>query len=330
MDKILTVSIAAYNAQRYLRKCLDSFVTCKCLAKLEIFVVDDGSADDTAAIGLEYQNKYPESIKLISKTNGGHGSTINASIENSTGRYFKVVDSDDWVESDNLDRLVGFLEGSEDDLVLNPFYFVNPDESYHKELSKPCDYCFVGRDIDDVISDLNVVMHSITYRTSVLKQLGSFVTEKCFYVDQEYNLKPLGFVKRVSCLDYPIYDYLFGTLEQSCNQDVMTRRRDQHKKVLIGLLGWYSSLNDISVKLKLYIKSRLEILSYVHYGCYFNLKESIAQEEIREFDSMFYELCPEIYSDILNDLRDIKTIRVIGLLRKVDFLFFNIVKKLRK
>lgn len=101
--KILTVSIAAYNADWCLKKCLDSFIASKYLDLLDIIVVNDGSKDNTAAIASEYVKKFSASIRLINKENGGHGSTINTSIDNAMGKYFKIVDSDDWVDTEALD-----------------------------------------------------------------------------------------------------------------------------------------------------------------------------------------------------------------------------------
>lgn len=65
---------------------------------MEILIVDDGSKDDTAAIADEYAEKYPTIVKAIHQENGGHGEAVNAGIRNATGLYFKVVDSDDWVD----------------------------------------------------------------------------------------------------------------------------------------------------------------------------------------------------------------------------------------
>ena len=99
MEKILTISIAAYNAEKDIARCLDSLIATGIIEKLDVVIVNDGSVDQTAEIANSYVKKYVNSIRLINKQNGGHGSTINASIKVAKGKYYKILDSDDWVES---------------------------------------------------------------------------------------------------------------------------------------------------------------------------------------------------------------------------------------
>ena len=102
--KVLTVSIAAYNVEDYLKKCLDSFVDegNPLMNAVEVIIVSDGSKDNTVSIAKEYQEKYPDTFVLIDKENGGYGSTINASLKKATGKYFKLVDGDDWVNTNDF------------------------------------------------------------------------------------------------------------------------------------------------------------------------------------------------------------------------------------
>lgn len=118
-DKLLNISVAAYNVEATIEQCLDSFIQSKYLNSFEVLVVNDGSKDDTSRIVSQYVEKYPGTIRLIDKENGGHGSTINAAVKNALGKYFKVVDGDDWVDTEAFDRFLEFLEGTDVDLVLN-------------------------------------------------------------------------------------------------------------------------------------------------------------------------------------------------------------------
>ena len=127
MDKILTISVAAYNSEGWLTRCLDSFVIDEVMDKLEVIIVNDGSTDGTHDIASEYCSRYPDVFRLIDKKNSGHGSTINTSLKAATGKYYKLVDSDDWVEKAGLIKLVHALEKTDADLVLNPFYEVETD-----------------------------------------------------------------------------------------------------------------------------------------------------------------------------------------------------------
>ena len=100
VEKILTITVPSYNVEKFLENTLDSFVDERVLDAIEVLVVDDGSKDRTAEIGKGYEAKYPGTFRVISKENGGHGSTINRGIKEARGKYFKVVDGDDWVDKD--------------------------------------------------------------------------------------------------------------------------------------------------------------------------------------------------------------------------------------
>ncbi len=106
MEKLLTISIAAYNVEGYIRNTLDSLIVPEILDKLEVFIVDDGGNDNTLQIAREYESKYPETFHAVHKENGGYGSTVNYSIAHATGKYFKLLDGDDWYLSRNLKRLI--------------------------------------------------------------------------------------------------------------------------------------------------------------------------------------------------------------------------------
>ena len=125
MEKILTVTIPSYNVEKYLKQTLDSFLAEEILEEIEVLIVDDGSKDGTAAIGKEYERKYPGTFRVISKENGGHGSTINRGIQEAKGRYFKVVDGDDWVNTADFIKLVKALKTCTAEYVVTNYYEVN-------------------------------------------------------------------------------------------------------------------------------------------------------------------------------------------------------------
>lgn len=143
------------------------------LSELDIIIVNDGSSDNTYKISSEYAQKYPNSIRVIDKENGGHGSTINAGISYAKGKYFKIVDSDDWVDKDSIEKLVNYLENSNVDLVFNPFRTVNYSDHKILELidDKP-DYIPYHKIID--VKDLKGIeslhMHSMTFKTNLIKK----------------------------------------------------------------------------------------------------------------------------------------------------------------
>ena len=106
--KLLSVTVPCYNSQAYMRNCVDSLLEGGEL--VEILIVDDGSKDDTAKIADEYAAKYPTIVKAIHQENSGHGGAVNTGIKNATGLYFKVVDSDDWVNAEAYHKILDKLE----------------------------------------------------------------------------------------------------------------------------------------------------------------------------------------------------------------------------
>ena len=105
--KLLSIAIPSYNSEEYMRHCVDSLLTGG--EEVEILIVDDGSKDSTPQIADEYQEKYPSIVKAIHQPNGGHGEAVNTGIKNATGFFYKVVDSDDWVDQESYEKILAFL-----------------------------------------------------------------------------------------------------------------------------------------------------------------------------------------------------------------------------
>lgn len=301
MDKILTISIAAYNSEKYLKKCLDSFICCNEFDKLEVLVINDGSTDSTGIIAEEYQARYPGSITVINKENGGHGSTINTAIKLATGKYFKLVDADDSVDSEGLDRLVRFLEDTTVDLVLNPYVTVNTSGEITNTMP-----CVRGRieygkeyEFGEVENAIVFAMHVSTFRTNLVKQIGRPITENCYYVDSEYLLYLIPHVKRVILLDFVIYKYLFGISEQSMSPKNLIMHRDERLQVTKNMIQFYYSCAKNSDSHEL-IRNRVLVKIKSQYLVYFSMEDIKAgKEEAIRFDNWLKEECSDLYADLL-------------------------------
>lgn len=300
MNKILTVSIAAYNAEKYLKKCLSSLINVRYLDCLEILIVNDGSSDSTLNIANEYKEKYPASVFVIDKENGGHGSTINAGIRTATGKYFKIVDADDWVETENLDRLIEFLKQSNSDLVLNSYYEVSASDNSKKirysHDMKP-EYTKESIAFEEISSHIELAMHSMTIKTDILKRVGPVIDEKCFYVDVEYTIFPIPYINTVSILNYPIYDYLLGTATQSVNLKVMQNRRQQHLKVVKRIVDFYEAdvLLNAKSEIRELIEKRIIAAIYTQYILYLKMGKISVKKEFAEFDCWLKKASPNLY-----------------------------------
>ncbi|WP_334329720.1 glycosyltransferase family 2 protein [Companilactobacillus sp. HBUAS59699] len=234
MDKLLSIVIPSYNAEKFLDNVLGELVKCHNLNRLDIMVINDGSTDQTAEIGQKYQDSYPGSVRLISKENGGYGSTINTGIAQANGRYFKVVDADDWLDSKNLDRFVGLLKRTETDLILTPFWAFN-DKNHHKHIPeiKPDDiswgqkYYLKEQGICPVPS-----MHTYTLRTKLLQENEIQLDEHAYYVDIEYILYPIPYVKTFEFVNIPLYNYRVNQDNQSISMTNMRKNQQQHSLVV--------------------------------------------------------------------------------------------------
>ena len=215
-DKTLTVVIPSYNVSKYLPEILPTYFAPEIMNDLELLIVNDGSKDNTREIAEAFAAQYPETVFVINKENGGHGSTINAGAAAAHGRYFRVIDGDDWVDTDSLVRFIAKLKDCSSDVVLNSFIRVTEGtgETEKREMQGlDPGKVYLFSDIMPVIKD-SYAMHGTTFRTDVFKRAEK-IDEHCFYVDQEYLMYPLPFISTAVYYDIPVYQYRVGSAEQS-------------------------------------------------------------------------------------------------------------------
>ena len=267
--KLLTVAIPCYNSQDYMRHCIESILPGG--EDVEILIVDDGSKDDTAAIADEYAEKYPTIVKAIHQENGGHGEAVNAGIRNATGLYFKVVDSDDWVDWNAYQAILAKLReiagGSVALDMLLANYVYEKEGAKHKRVMRqtgfPKDQIFTWSDVRHFYKGHYILMHSVIYRTKLLRECGLELPKHTFYVDNIYVYKPLPHVRTMYYMDVDFYRYFIGREDQSVNEKVMISRIDQQirvNKIMIDDVD----LNKVSnYKCRHYMINYLEIITVV-------------------------------------------------------------------
>lgn len=325
MEKVLTISIAAYNAEDDIRRCLDSFVQSSVLAELDIIVTNDGSKDKTQFIVEEYVEKYPNSIRLVNQNNGGHGSTINSGIRHAKGRYFKIVDSDDWVDKNGIEELVRFLSKTNNiDMILNPYYEVSYHDHSKKKLVNPFNERVKLNKIYGV-KELNgdeiLFMHSLTYRTECIKKMGPIIDERCFYVDMEYCIFPLLYVKNYVYLTFPVYNYLLGSQTQSMSNVNLIKRRDQHFKVVKQIITYFlKNQENIDLNLRKVMAKRIKYAVYQQYKIYLLMKSKQGKKEMVDFDRWLKTQNIDLYKGPEGRL-----MQVVKILRNTNFCFYAIV-----
>ncbi len=237
MKKISFV-VPCYNSQDYMERCIDSLLVGK--EDVEIIIVNDGSTDQTKVIAEHYKKKYPKIIKVVHKENGGHGSGVNVGIKEATGTYFKVVDSDDWLDKNALEKVIKKIKEIERtkedvDLIICNYVYDHLYENKQKVMKYDnvldAEKISSWNDLRHFNPSQYLIMHSLIYKTDVLKNSKVILPEHTFYVDNIIAYQPLPFVKKVLYLDVDLYHYFIGREDQSVNENIMIKRVDQQIKV---------------------------------------------------------------------------------------------------
>lgn len=247
MDKILSIVIPAYNVEQYIIRCLDSVTKgVNCINDLDIIVVNDGSKDSTLELAQKYEIKYPQSVRVIDKPNGGWGSGINMGISVAVGKYLKTLDSDDWFNTCNIDEFVSLLSRLEVDMVLTSFSEVN-STSVIREKNIPENFCGEIKLIDDYLIennyDMGAPIHAITYRTAILKGFNYKVYER-FYGDLDYIISPLVYVNTIYLSPLNIYQYFLGRVGQSVSIEGYNAHIDDYLSVCKKTIAFWEEYKD--------------------------------------------------------------------------------------
>lgn len=293
MDKLLTISIAAYNVQAYLENCLNSLLI-PSMDKLEVLIENDGSKDDTAAIAKTYEDKYPGVFRLVNKENGGYGSTINNSIRLATGKYFKQLDGDDWYDTQNLEALICQLENVDADCVFTPFMEVYEEDNTQilrgKTALTPGQY-----PLDEIIClDWFIQMHGLAFRTELLRKHNVTILEHCFYTDQEYVIYPLLHTNTVYVFDRHIYCYRLGRDGQSVSLEGWRKHCAEHDRVIRQLLTHMPQLEQCQKDIAFQLRQRILSLIHWQYKLYMALGDK--QAELKDFDRHLKTHSPQIFA----------------------------------
>lgn len=240
-DKLLTISVAAYNAEPYLERCISSVVSCPDAARLcEIIIVNDGSHDSTSDIAHRFQSRYPQAVRVIDKENGGYGSTVNASLKHATGRYFRLLDADDWVDTEHLSGSLRELCACDVDVALSPYLVCNDQTKEETPVTlSELHAAQAGRFEDLDFSWTHLTMHAMTFRTDLLRQAGVHLDHHVLYTDCEFITQPLRFIDTYQMLTNPLYCYRVGREGQSCDYRQTVRHKDDLKTVIKTLTPLY-------------------------------------------------------------------------------------------
>lgn len=308
---LLTIAIPSYNVEGFLKNGVCSLINHELSDRLEVLIINDGSKDNTAKIGKELEEltkiNGKSIVKLIDKENGGHGSTINKGIELARGKYFKLMDGDDFFETEELKKLIKILEKENSDIILNNFIedfsadntrrvnrnydFMVPGLQYRIE-----DLCYPGYGF----RDWGPLLSTSTYRTQMLKEANFKITENCFYVDMELNMYTFISAKTISYYPLDLYVYYIGRAGQSISTESLRKNCDMHRKVTINLMKIYSEHPDLPEEKKKYLEEKL-ILKMINNHYYVCIDLFRNGNKFRKFERELKEY-PQFYnnSSILN------------------------------
>lgn len=233
MDKILTIIIPTYNMEKYLRHCLDSLIVPN-MDKVEVLVINDGSKDSSSAIGHEYQDKYPQTFRVIDKENGNYGSCVNRGLKEATGKYVKVLDADDSFENDNFNLFIDQLEKNDYDVILTDYSEVNEEGLVNNKiiLNLPSRTKLTLKQLTNKYRT-GFVMHCATYRTELVRIIHYTQPEGVSYTDQIWMQEPFAYIKSAIYIPLNVYLYLVGREGQTMDPKVVNK--DMHSHIVCAL-----------------------------------------------------------------------------------------------
>lgn len=289
-EKILSIIIPTYHAEKFLEKCLDSFLIKEevLFNKLQVIVVNDGSPDNSAEIAQRYMEQFPNVYELINKENGGHGSGINIGVKYAKGKYFKVIDADDWVDTKQLEQYIQILQDCDSDVVISDFrtydILTKEEKTYH---------AFLGDEKKQY--DLKEIMynwlqlercltfHGITYRTQFYCSLNYKLAEKVFYEDQEYATIPMSAAKTVTLTGKCVYVYRIGDVTQSVSARNQVKRMKDLEQVIKKMILWEKNCTNLSLGGVDYWKKKtsMVVTSYYQIALLKNLDKRSGRKAVR-------------------------------------------------
>ncbi len=311
MEKLVTFAVAAYDSENYLKTCLNSFLILDSSQELqekrfEVLIINDGSKDKTEEIAFSYQKKYPEIFRVKTKVNGGHGSVINYAVKQAAGKYFKVIDADDWIEKEQLSNYLDRLEQTNAEVVLThykTFHIKTGEvigwktflEDYKKE------YTLFDIQKNWKSMDRCLTFHGITYRTDFYRQKGIRLEEGVFYEDHQYATIPCCYAAHIQPLDCSLYCYRIGDKEQSVSEKNQYLRRNHIQIVIVSMCRyWKARKSRMGDAGRFYYKEKLSrlILSYLVIVLLSSPIHLDGRIEAREFIKQIRTDSMEIYQKI--------------------------------
>ncbi|OFQ99337.1 glycosyltransferase family 2 protein [Alloscardovia sp. HMSC034E08] len=254
-NKTISFVVPSYNVEDYLARCVNSLLDTADTLDVEIIIVDDGSRDGTAILADTFAERYPSVVRVIHQANAGHGGACNAGIAAATGQYVKIVDADDWIDPVAYVTYITFLRSQAMatepvDLVVSNYTYENIAKRHTRTIRYKnifeANERLTWDDMNRCRVQQYLLMHTLTYRTEVVRASGMVLPQHTFYVDFIYAFQPLPWVKTLTYLNIDLYRYFIGREGQSVQKDIMIARVDQLIKVNKLMVEAMPSREDVS------------------------------------------------------------------------------------
>jgi len=302
MNKLLTIVIPTYNMQNYLHRCLDSLLLPdKQMEQLEVLVVNDGSKDNSSAIAHEYETKHPKTVRIIDKENGNYGSCINRGLKEATGKYIKILDADDWFDTAEFSRYLDELQTIDADMILTNHQVVDDAGNLTRKYAYDIEPNKLFAFQEYTEPGVYFAMHSITYRSEMLRSINYHQTEGISYTDTEWVFYPQHGVKTCIYLPYDVYRYVVGREGQTMDSKVLLKSVSHYDKLLRAMVDFAKHLSTEDKALYTYqrIEAQIAHLSMGVYRTCLVLQDAdnYDKELIKAFDDFMKNERPQVYKE---------------------------------
>ena len=259
MVKLLTIIIPTYNMEKYLRRCLDSLlVSDENLALLDVLIINDGSSDASSVIGHSYESDYPQTFHVIDKENGNYGSCINRGLKEARGKYVRILDADDYYQTEHLNQFINLLKETDADLLLSDMVSVYADGSLvRSSFGFTPNIVYDSKLLGQEEFKNKMEMHHITYKKIVLDEVLYRQTEGISYTDQEWTFYPMMGVESVVYFPYDIYEYMLDREGQTMDLEIELTRVEQKMVIARRMIDYLKEWHYDDLPSKNYLTCRL-------------------------------------------------------------------------
>ncbi len=336
--KTISFAVPCYNSAEYMDKCIESLVVLG--DDVEVIIVDDGSQkDDTPAKADQWEREHPGKVRAIHQENGGHGAAVNAGLAAARGRYFKVVDSDDWLDADAMESIMRYLRRQAElkeptDMVIANYVYEKVHEGartiMHYKNVFPEGREFGWGDVGRFGPSQYLLMHSVIYRTELLRDMALELPRHCFYVDNIFVYEPLPHVQTMRYFDEDMYRYFIGREDQSVNETVMMGRVDQQLRVTRQMIDAVDVMAIDEKRLRHYLQNYLSMMMCI-CSVFLRMRNTPEDEQkLADIWAYLKEADPSLYRRIRTNALNVGTNLPTDLGRRVGLGGYHIAQKLFK